>query len=290
MNIVMQPMMLERASVADPILIQAYNSGHSFQAELESYLRLQPDGWFFAVDGETPVGVGGVINYGAFAYIGLIAVAPTVQRRGVGKMLMEYLLGWLAERGCFSARLVATYSGASLYSKLGFIQDDVTVAYRLENLEHAGRIHKGGAGVGEKGMVVLRAEDLEELTAFDTPIFGVNRRVVLASYLAALPGRCFATRARGGRITGYIVAQHDALGPWIAQTPVEAEALLVRALTLPFEQAPAVRTHTSHTAAVHLLTKHGFSERRIFKHMYHGSKEPLQQKDQLYALASSAIG
>ncbi len=290
MDIVMQPITLERASVADPILIQAYNSGHSFQAELEYYLRLQPDGWFFVMDGETPVGVGGVVNYGALAYIGLIAVSPTVQRRGVGKMLMEYLLDWLAIRGCFSARLVATHSGAGLYSKLGFIQDDVTVAYRLESMEHGRDSHKGNPDIEKVQIFALRDEDLEELTAFDTPIFGANRRFVLASYLKDLPGRCFATRGQDGRVSGYIVAQQDALGPWIAQTSIEAEALLVCALVRPFEQAPAVRANTSHTEAVQLLTKYGFTERRVFKHMHHGSKDPLQQKDQLYALASSAIG
>ena len=289
--IVMRPITLASVSIADPILIQAYNSGHSFQAELEYYLRLQPDGWFFVMDDETPVGVGGVMNYGAFAYIGLIAVSPTMQRRGVGRLLMEYLLDWLTERGCSSARLVATNSGASLYSKLGFIQDDVTVAYRLDDLAQLAMLRKKITKAGKERILMLRAEDLEELVAFDTPIFGGSRRTVLASYLEAFPERCFITRAkRSGRITGYIVAQQDALGPWIAQTPVEGEALLLHALALPFEQAPAVRTHTSHTAAVHILTKYGFSERRIFKHMYHGSKEPLQQKDQLYALASSALG
>ena len=287
MNITMQPITPGRATIADPILIEAYNAGHGFQAELEFYLRLQPDGWFFVVDDGTPVGMGGVVNYGAFAYIGLIAVSPKVQRRGVGKMLMEYLLSWLAERNCFSTRLVATHAGERLYSKLGFIQDDVTAAYRLEKPIE---VHQRVERIGEEQVFVLRYDDLEELVAFDTPIFGVNRRIVLEVYLTDLPGRCFATRTQDGHVTGYIVGQLDALGPWIAQTPAQAEALLIRALTLPFEQAPGVRTHTSHTATVRILEKHGFSERRVFKHMFHGNREPVQQKDKLYALATAAIG
>ncbi|GAC1361115.1 MAG: GNAT family N-acetyltransferase [Ktedonobacteraceae bacterium] len=288
MNIVMQPMTLEDVASIDPLLIQAYNANSSFQDELEYYLRLQPDGWFFALDHTTPVGMGGVMNYGSFAYIGLIAVAPTMQRRGVGKLIMEHLLHWLAEQGCLGARLVATSSGAGLYSKLGFIQDDTTVAYRQEEQEgHALEIRQEAGG---EQISLLHADDLEILVAFDAPIFGANRRRVLASYLAELPGRCMATRDKDDNITGYLVAQHDALGPWIARTPTEAEALLVHALALPFKQTPAVRVNTSHPVVVQMLTKYGFTERRIWKHMYHGSREPLQQKEHLYALASSAIG
>lgn len=287
MSIVMQPITRESVSIADPILMEAYNAGHSLQEELEFYLRLQPDGWFFVVENGIPVGVGGVVNYGAFAYVGLVAVSPTVQRRGVGRMLMEYLLGWLEERDCFSVRLVATYSGEGLYRKIGFIEDGETVAYRLERPVEPRR---GVERVGEGRVFLLRDEDLDELVTFDTPIFGANRRVVLAAYLADLPGRCLAIRDDNGRITGYIVAQQDALGPWIAQTPAEAEALLVHALKQPFEQSPGVRVRTSHTAVIGLLKKYGFSERRAFKHMRYGNREPVQQKEKLYALATAAIG
>ncbi len=287
MTIVMQPITLESVSIADPILMEAYNSGHSLQEELEFYVRLQPDGWFFVVDNGKPVGVGGVVNYGAFAYIGLVAVSPSVQRRGMGGMLMEHLIGWLEERDCFSARLVATQSGEKLYRKIGFIQDDGTVSYRLE--QPVERRPKGGRG-GEERIFILHDTDLDELVAFDTPIFGANRRVVLAAYLTDLSGRCFAIRDGNGRITSYIVAQQDALGPWIAQTPADAEALLVHSLTQPFEQAPGVRVYTSHTIAINLLKKHGFSERRLFKHMFYGDREPVQQKGKLYALATAAIG
>lgn len=287
MTIVMQPITLESVSIADPILMETYNSGHSLQEELEFYVRLQPDGWFFVVDNGKPVGVGGVVDYGAFAYIGLVAVSPSVQRRGMGGMLMEHLIGWLEERDCFSVRLVATQTGEGLYRKLGFIQDDGTVSYRLE--QPVERRPKGGRG-GEERIFILHDTDLDELVAFDTPIFGANRRVVLAAYLTDLPGRCFAIRDGNGRITSYIVAQQDVLGPWIAQTPADAEALLVHSLTQPFEQAPGVRVYTSHTIAINLLKKHGFSERRLFKHMFYGDREPVQQKGKLYALATAAIG
>jgi ribosomal protein S18 acetylase RimI-like enzyme len=287
MTIAMQPITLESVSIADPILMEAYNSGHSLQAELEFYVRLQPDGWFFVVDNGRPVGVGGVVNYGEFAYIGLVAVSPSVQRRGMGGMLMEHLISWLEERDCFSARLVATQSGEGLYRKIGFIEDDGTVSYRLE--QQPERRPKGKRG-GEEGNFILHDTDLDELVVFDTPIFGANRCVVLAAYLADLPGRCFATRDGNGRMTGYIMAQHDALGPWIARTPADAEALLLHSLTQSFEQAPSVRVYTSHSIAINLLKKHGFSERRVFKHMFYGNREPVRQREKLYALATAAIG
>src|SRR5215510_4636104 len=78
--------------LADSILMPAYSSARSFQSTLQRYLALQPDGWLLALDQDQPAGMGGFIDYGSFAHIGLVAVHPAMQRRGVGRRLMEELI------------------------------------------------------------------------------------------------------------------------------------------------------------------------------------------------------
>jgi len=109
-------------------------------------------------------------------------------------------------------------------------------------------------------------------------------------YLASYPERCFVSRNPQGHITGCIVGQADALGPWIAQSHEEAEALLAHALTLAFQHPPQIRVPTSNHRALALVQAYGFREIRAFKHMRLGGIQHPQQREHIYALATAAIG
>src|SRR5712691_7416587 len=112
----------------DEVVMAAYNVQHSRKKALRRYLALQPDGSFLAKHNSTVIGFGAAIDYGPFAYIGLMSVHPSVQKQGIGRLLLERLLDWLDERGCATLLLDATPLGAALYERYGFIEDDVTVA------------------------------------------------------------------------------------------------------------------------------------------------------------------
>src|SRR5262245_3409659 len=108
----------EDVDIADAIMIPAYGVPRSRKRDLRRYLALQPDGWLLALlDGE-PAGMGGAIDYGPFAYIGLMAVLPALQRRGIASAIMEQLLAWIAARGCPTVLLDASPAGERLYEKL----------------------------------------------------------------------------------------------------------------------------------------------------------------------------
>lgn len=269
-------------AVVDPLLVAAYSSSESFQEELSHYLALQSDGWFVALLDEMPVGAGGIVNYGPFAYLGLIGIRPDLQRRGIGQALMEYLLARLSSVHCPIALLEASSAGAPLYRKLGFQEEDMTITFQLsrplplplmsniiiEPLQHAA---------------------LAELLALDAP-FGADRSRVFSAYLAAYPERCFVSRHSQGYITGYIVGQSDALGPWMAQSYQEAEALLAHALTRSFQGSPRIRVPANNQRAVALVQAYGFDEIRRLKHMRRGGTRSPQQRECIYALATAAIG
>jgi hypothetical protein len=85
--------------VADAIARDADASPHSRVDELRRQRARQPAGWVLATRDGRPAGMGGTTDYGPFAYIGLMAVVPDVQRRSIGMEIMKKLLGWLAGRG-----------------------------------------------------------------------------------------------------------------------------------------------------------------------------------------------
>src|SRR5437016_9146522 len=82
------------------VIKAAYNNPHGREETLRRYLQLQPDGVYVAKEGGQIVGFGGTINYGAFAYIGLMSVHPSMQRQGVGQIILSHLLDWLDMHEC----------------------------------------------------------------------------------------------------------------------------------------------------------------------------------------------
>ena len=282
MTISLRQMTPTDIAIVDPILMAAYASPVSFQEELTHYLALQPDGWFIALLDGRPVGAGGAVNYGPFSYLGLIAILPDQQKRGFGRALTEHLLAWLSRQQCPIALLEASAAGTPLYTKLGFQVDDTTLVLQLiEPVPHA---------PCSIAIERLQSTDLAELSALDTTQFEAHRSRVFSTYLESYPERCFVSRNPQGRITGSIVGQSDALGPWIAESYQDAEALLARALTLAFQHPPRIRIPASNQRALALVQVSGFREMRALKHMRLGRIHPPQQRERIYALATLAIG
>ncbi len=264
------------------VLVAAFGIQSNYKKEIQRYKALQRDGWFVAELDGAPVGMVGAVDYGEFAYVGLMVVHPTVQRRGIGRALMERLLDWLDGRGVPVVLLDATEAGASLYTKLGFVDDSSTLVFQGE--------HGASSPYSSLKVSTLRKEELSALTAFDAPIFGANRLCVFATYLSEFSDRAFAAHTEAGQIAGYLVAQHSILGPWAASTPEVAEALLAVALKEPFDGAPRVLVPSTNQAATSLLERQGFIKQRTLRHMRRGGSAALGQRERLYGLVSLAIG
>src|ERR671922_2425783 len=100
MTIAIRNLTEDDLDLAAIILEAAYGTPGDWRNRLHRYMGLQPDGWLLASLGGAPAGMVGAVDYGPFAYIGLMGVQPQMQRRGVGLALMERLLAWLDARGC----------------------------------------------------------------------------------------------------------------------------------------------------------------------------------------------
>ncbi len=264
----------------------AYNAPHSRKASLQLYLTLQASqtGSSFVVrQNNGIVGFGGVVDYGPFAYVGLMSVHPSMQKQGIGARLLEQLLAEVDARGCPTALLDATPAGAALYKRYAFTEDDTTLVLQLT--QHLSLPRHLPSCVS-----LLAEEDFPALVAFDTPYFGAERRVILAAYRANNPERVLVAHNVNGQITGYLIAQARVLGPWVARTPEDAENLLVHALTLYKEGEPEVFVSAHNSAALQLLTRCSFNQQRTLSHMRRGKAVERARQTALYGQTSLGLG
>jgi GNAT superfamily N-acetyltransferase len=203
----------------DAVVMAARGVQSSRQEALRRYLALQPDGAFIAEENDSILGFGAVMDYGAFAYVGLMSVQPRVQKRGIGRLILEQLLSVLDVWGCPTVLLDATPVGAPLYEQYGFVDEDTTLVFRQTQRVQPSPVRAGG-------IFPLKNEDLPAVIAFDAPYFGAERGNILASYLADVPQRAFIVRDNEGKLAGYMMAQPAVLGPWVARSAEAAEQLL----------------------------------------------------------------
>ena len=268
---------------ADDVLRSAFGAPESHVADIRRYLALQPDGWLAAIAPQGQlVGMVGAVDYGPFAWVGLMAVHAEAQHRGIGFALVQRLLTWLDARGTPMALLDATEAGAPLYRRFGFVEDDQT--YKFQHPSY-GRSSGLPAGVRP-----VQAEDVPALADFDTPIFGANRARVLHALLIEFSGRAFLVESGAGQIAGYLFAQTRRLGPWVAKRPQDAEVLLQAALSLPYAGAPLVVVPGMNTTAIEQVERFGFQLVSPHRHMRRGGASSPSRRAAIYGQASFALG
>jgi GNAT superfamily N-acetyltransferase len=285
MSFTIQPLPDELLDEADRVLMAAYRAP-SRRDELAFYQSLKPNAWLVATVEGAVVGLGGVTCYGSFAWLGLMAVDPAMQRRGIGQALVEALILQAQELGSPTVLLDASSAGAPLYARLGFVEDDHVRVYARETQTVP---IEGNPDAGQR-VTPLAREDLPVLVEFDTRCFGGPREGLLAASLHLYAGRVIATRDELGEITGYLVAQEQRLGPWVAATPEAAKTLLAHALTLENANAPTILVPALNHDATDLLQRFGFASSRELRHMRYGGEPDLRRRERMYGQASFAIG
>ncbi len=267
----------------DEVIVAAYNLSSGRKDTLRQYLTLQPDGAFIVKDDTTIVGFGAALDYGPFAYIGMMTVQPTLQKRGIGRLLMDYILAWLEERGCQTVLLDANNAGEPLYVQYGFVEDDRTLD--ILQTERLALVNNYSEHIS-----TLRDEDFVALATFDATHFGASREALLAIYCADNPHRVFVAHNTYGEITGYVIAQTNVIGPWVARTIEDAEQLLRQALALSYAAQPRVFVSAQNENALQLLKRYGFSQTRSLSHMRKGLFIERSRPTTLYGQVSLGLG
>lgn len=263
-------------NIANQILGEAFDRrGNRWDAELRRYLTFEPTGYMLAYEADQPVGVGGAVNWGAFAYIGMVGVTPTHQGRGIGAQLMRQILAWVERQGCPLVVLDATAAGEPLYSRLGFMAEDQRLVM----------VRPAGIPVTEQPLV-LPQETLDEglrlapitdadwpaLLAYDASIFGADRQRLLLALWAELPNHGWLARDASGSICGYGLNMGNRLGPFNADSLAIGESILHRLLSLSVAEQPTNIICTARNQAfVQTFQRYGFTQQRSCIHMRRGS-------------------
>jgi len=136
----------------------------------------------------------------------------------------------------------------------------------------------------------LEAADLDEVVAFDAPIFGAGRAAVIRSSCERYPGRAFVVEDATGRVSGYLIAGRTAIGPWSAASERAAETLLQAALALAYDDGPRLVLPASNGAGRALLERYGFVQTETLTHMRRGGPADPRDCAHIYAQASLMLG
>jgi GNAT superfamily N-acetyltransferase len=276
-----RPLRLTDLAAADEVTISAFQCP-SRRVEIERWMSLEGTTWLGGEESGRLVAMVGAIDYGPFAYIGLMGVHADFQRCGYGRAIMITLIERLEQAGQLCTLLDASEAGAPLYARIG---------YQDLSLSHVFRWNGNSPAIPlPERLERLELAHLPEIVTLDQPFFGANRSNVLRSHLTVYPGRILGVRNLRGELLGYVIAQISRIGPWIAVNEESAAALLGAALKLEFEDSPTVILPSSNRAGIELLKAFGFELQRSLRHMGRGCAGSSRCLEYIYSQSSFMLG
>jgi ribosomal protein S18 acetylase RimI-like enzyme len=193
-----------------------------------------PSGCFIAEVNSKQAGHVFSVNYGRLGWIGLLIVRAEYQRKGIGTLLMKKAIDHLLSNGVETVRLEAVPAIATMYRKLGFVDE-------YDSLRFVGVNIKIDSATSSKVKLVEK-QMISEIAEFDAEYFGANRIKVLNSLYHDNPKLCFVSYA-GSKIDGYMMCRKAEkgyrVGPWVcrAEKPQTARELLIKCMKTVEENA-----------------------------------------------------
>ncbi len=191
--------------------------------------------------GDTPrlLAVTSAVAYGDRGFIGNVIVHPAARRRGLGRMIMQAAIDWLADRGVRRVELDATVHGRPLYEQLGFV--GTVPSWVLWGPMRAASTEQLAEQSSGYRVVALDARQLNMIGSLDHAAIGGSRLALLECVCALEDTRGYVAHDAEGRAAGYVFVRPLEgertglrLGPWVARTPRAATALLAHAIgTMP---------------------------------------------------------
>ncbi len=233
-------------------------------------------------DGDEPVAVGSGIAYGALGFVGNMVVAQAHRRRRLGSVVLEAVTGFLDQAGCSRLELYATSDGRPLYARYGFEPADPSAMGRIPR----------GARLGDAGHAVREVgpDALGRLTAYDAPRFGGDRAALLAMMLADEERPVLVAGEREIRGYAWLRADGNRLGPFLADDPTVAAALVAAAFErCPMAEAITLNLPTANRGGVTWLRAAGADLETWDGRMGRGAPVP-RRDDTIYGNVVGALG
>jgi ribosomal protein S18 acetylase RimI-like enzyme len=238
---------------------------NQLERDWQIFLQLSPEGCCVAVKDGQVAGTVTTMCYGhRFSWIGMVLVDVASKRQGIGSRLLGQALQILHKEE--TIKLDATSAGREVYLKLNFIDE-----YRLSRMTaivDPAKLNHSSARHANKN-------DLDGIAAFDSSIFGADRKSLLQWMWEGVPQFFFVVSEQNA-VHGYCMARagynFTHIGPIVANDLSVAKELLLAVLR-SCVAGSAVIVDAMHFDPEWLafLESIGFSELRPFIRMYRGS-------------------
>jgi len=165
--------------------------------DAEAFMKADPEGFYGFFDEDRMIAGGAIVSYnGDFGFMGLFIVKPEYRGRGIGKEL------WYKRRNKLLSRLKENSSIGMdgvvdmqpFYEKGGF-----NIAFRDERYQFTGSKQNANPNIE-----FIKENDFAELLAYDTAVFGYNRKAFLDYWLNMSDAYKFKLTTEN-KLSGYAV-------------------------------------------------------------------------------------
>jgi GNAT superfamily N-acetyltransferase len=257
---------------------EGWNPGH---ADLRCFLAQDPDLFLGAVEGGEILSVISATRYeGGFGFIGFYIARPGARGQGHGMAV------WRAAMARLQGRLVGldgVVTQQPNYRKSGF-------ALAWNNIRFGGPAPSLPARDG--GIVAVNAAHLPAIEALDRSVFPAPRPAFLRTWLTA-PGHLALALPRDGHLAGFGAIRPcrtgHKIGPLVAETPADAEALLAALLARVPPGEVFLDVPEPNRTAVALAERLGLQPVFETARMYTGPAPELRT-DRIYGITTFELG
>ena len=283
--------MMTRGDIAFGMYLKQIAGWNQLPLDWERFQEFEPRGCFLAYCDGKPAGTACTIAYESepggrplFGWVGMVLVHPDLRRRGLGTKLLMAGIEYLEARGVGAVKLDATPMGKELYDTIGFADE-----YLLERWQGSGR-----QGAPPPGLLELTPAHLETLYAFDRPIFGADRRRVLARMLGEATIRAVGCFDEAGALQGYAALRPGQnalyLGPCVATSPEVGQRLWDWGLASAGDSPLFVDVLLPNPHVLDLVREAGFAKQRHLIRMFRGENLSPGQPELQYGIFGPEIG
>lgn len=278
---------LVEADIPSAMLLSAEAGWNQIAADWRIFIELGSALAVTSDDGRL-IATAATLPYGdRFGWISMVLVTARHRRRGIASWLLRSCIETLLRDGLVPV-LDATPAGRTVYSGLGF--EDSWGMRRL--------VSRGLSSVHEpeapRSFLVrpLSDADWPELIAYDSCIFGADRRELLRRLAARLPSAALVAE-RNGRIVGYLLGRDGRvmaqLGPLAVEDDAIAQALIARA-SADLSAPVAIDIPDRHGKLGRWLAACGFMPERPLIRMVYGQRTAFDDTSRLFAIAGPELG
>lgn len=264
----MRTRVMKEADVAAGLHLNTLAGWNQTAADWRRFIERSPAGCFVTeVDGKV-VGTATTICYeNRFAWIGMVLVDSEFRKMGIGTQLLHRTIEHLDQIGIPAMKLDATPLGKPLYAKLGFIPEYEIERWILK------RAPASLPTTAKTASADLHPAQMEQVCKFDRELFGADRGFLLRSLHEQSPASTHIVW-KDGAPQGYAFVRQglfaDHLGPWMAESRLDAQEVLQSFLRQSSRETLIVDCLKSNTVSTELVAACGFSCSRPLTRMVRG--------------------